>query len=527
VVNNEPGAKGIGGAPVVLKAIQHGATALDAYSVPTDKHPNGFLPDFYSHFGFEKLGSIPFNERYITHDENGNKKPLGELHLADIKHEWAKSGWDEKRHSMPSIAIMKWRGKDEDRSNAVRRFVTQGGRGFGSGNNPTNVRSPAGLIRPSTGAGAGVPQGGRGISDTSGDSGPVGADNAPRIADRFTRTLSEVKNLAPSDVQHFGLNPEDIERAKAQGLKRGGAVSPVHVKHVHFGHPYFHAGHFGGGGSVDDGQNGITAYHGSPHDFDQFSLGSVGAGTGDQAYGHGLYFAQAEPTAMAYRDMLAGRNAEVIDHVIKHAPEMQDIRPDVMSDIRRWSNAVQFDPITAAKHAQNANRDLRAFDSARVANVIASHRNAAKGHMYEVHINAHPDHFLDWEKPLSEQSGHIQTALQKIYGDQLPSKMTGGDLHDKMNYDLGGANWPLHANYEERKKFVAEANKRVAAKLHEHGIKGIKYPDITQKSHDEEPTHNYVVFNDKDVHVKRKYAHGGEVDEGHRVHFPSLSAVYD
>jgi len=243
VVNNEPGAKGIGGAPVVLKALQHGATTLDAYAVPTDKHPNGFLPDFYSHFGFKKLGTIPFNEKYITHDENGDEKPFGKQHLADIKHEWAKTGWDEKRHGLPSIAIMKWSGEDENRTDAVRRFVTQGGEGFGSGSNPTNVEAAAQSVGQGVGPSARKPQRQRGLGDTSGDRGPVGADNAPRSSDRFTRTLAAVKNLSPSDAQHYGLASEDIDLAKANGLKRGGSVHPaMNIPGVHIvGHnPIFH-----------------------------------------------------------------------------------------------------------------------------------------------------------------------------------------------------------------------------------------------------------------------------------------------
>lgn len=47
---------------------------------------------------------------------------------------------------------------------------------------------------------------------------------------------------------------------------------------------------------------GITAYHGSPHDFDKFSLDKIGTGEGAQAYGHGLYFADSEGVARSYRD---------------------------------------------------------------------------------------------------------------------------------------------------------------------------------------------------------------------------------
>jgi hypothetical protein len=39
---------------------------------------------------------------------------------------------------------------------------------------------------------------------------------------------------------------------------------------------------------------------------------------------------------------------------------------------------------------------------------------AFPGHMYQVNIGADPEHFLDWDKPLSEQSQHVQDALGKV-----------------------------------------------------------------------------------------------------------------
>ena len=94
VVNNEPGAKGVGGASVMLKAIKEGATALDAYAVPSKKHPDGFLPSFYRQFGFKELGRIPFDPQYSTDQQ-----------LEDLKHYWRSTGWDESM-GMPSVSII-------------------------------------------------------------------------------------------------------------------------------------------------------------------------------------------------------------------------------------------------------------------------------------------------------------------------------------------------------------------------------------------------------------------------------------
>jgi hypothetical protein len=214
VVNNEAGAKGIGGAPVVLKALKHGATALDCYAVPSDKHPTGFLPDFYSHFGFEELGRVPFDPKYVTHNPDGTPKPLGQQQFSDMKHEWSKAGWDEKRHPMPSLSIMKWRGNDADRSDAVRRYVTQSAEGYRSGSDRQYVGRATGAVQQGAGQGAGAPSGQRGVGNGSGNLGPVGANNAPRPADRFTRTLTAAAGLSPVEARHYGVNEQDVAQAR-------------------------------------------------------------------------------------------------------------------------------------------------------------------------------------------------------------------------------------------------------------------------------------------------------------------------
>ena len=52
---------------------------------------------------------------------------------------------------------------------------------------------------------------------------------------------------------------------------------------------------------LEEGTKRIKAYHGSPHDFDKFSTENIGTGEGLQNYGKGLYFAEREGTAEAYK----------------------------------------------------------------------------------------------------------------------------------------------------------------------------------------------------------------------------------
>lgn len=222
VVNNEPGAKGIGGAPVVLKAIQHGATALDAFAVPSQKHPNGFLPDFYSHFGFKELGRVPFDPKYVSSQQ-----------LADMKHHWTKNGWDESM-GMPSLAIMKWTGTDDDRKDALRKHLEKSSASDRQGANPVDVLSAAGAPEsgaPEIGGESGL--GSEGVSST--DRGAIRADRGARPTDRLSRTLAAVRGLTPTEAPHFGLTPEDVAQAQTAAMPPakayGGAINPVELRY--------------------------------------------------------------------------------------------------------------------------------------------------------------------------------------------------------------------------------------------------------------------------------------------------------
>lgn len=53
-----------------------------------------------------------------------------------------------------------------------------------------------------------------------------------------------------------------------------------------------------------------TAYHGTPHRFDEFSLDAIGTGEGAQAHGWGLYFAGSREVSEGYRERLLGNELE-------------------------------------------------------------------------------------------------------------------------------------------------------------------------------------------------------------------------
>lgn len=189
---------------------------------------------------------------------------------------------------------------------------------------------------------------------------------------------------------------------------------------------------------------GIRAYHGSPHDFDRFDLSKIGTGEGAQAYGHGLYFAEKEGIARSYRDALTGgadprdklteiiqgwtgtrepgqqATADMVRKTLKNSTsrELNSVagNDEVVRDIVTYINGHSDDLKTISDPAMSA---MKRIDKALP--------QAPKGHMYEVNINANPEHFLDWDKPLAEQSQYVRDAIAKA---DPTIKTTAPDLRE-------------------------------------------------------------------------------------------------
>ena len=197
------GAKGVGGPSVLLKAIQEGATVLDAYAVPSKKFPSGFLPQLYNDFGFVELGRIKFDPQYYTKQE-----------VADLKAYWRSTGWDESM-GLPEVAIMKWKGDNAIRPDATRYFIEQGG--IGAGPKATGGSAAAAQsYGQRAGKSAGTTQRSGILSNAGGNTGSIRASNRTPVPQRVRGVLSETVNLSPSDASAYGLDPQRIQRVGAK-----------------------------------------------------------------------------------------------------------------------------------------------------------------------------------------------------------------------------------------------------------------------------------------------------------------------
>ena len=277
--------------------------------------------------------------------------------------------------------------------------------------------------------------------------------------------------------------------------------------------------------------SGIRAYHGTPHKFDQFDLAKVGSGEGAQSYGHGLYFAESEPVARWYRDVLTRNQGR--DYVWRDASGRE-------FDINRMSQAAEKgDPLGIAasmlrqsKSVQESIDDVTRYGPGAFSGGQRDYDAALKGlrslqesglqlvpggNMYEVRLNARPREFLDWDLPLSQQSKEVQESLTRFglradpqaaraYDDALLGALESDKpvTLPKMPRD------PLGSEIYQRE--LRMAPEEASQALMNAGIPGTRYLD--QGSRGVGGTYNYAVFDPEIVDILRRYGLLGTVGAG-------------
>ena len=247
-------------------------------------------------------------------------------------------------------------------------------------------------------------------------------------------------------------------------------------------------------GRSGDPEAGIRAYHGSPHDFDQFRMDKIGTGEGAQAYGHGLYFAEAEEVARRYRDAVGAQhrgqaaNWDDPKSIAEYWASLYGGRDAGISYLEGAIEAQRRNPRTTTPRDMELTE--QALDYLRNTESLPT-----SGRMYEVNIAAQPEQFLDWDMPLAGQTPEIQSAIRQIAPD-APGMAQGNRLLTEAYPQLG---------QEVAGEFLGETATR---RLREAGIPGIRYLDADSRSVGQ-GTSNFVVFDENLISIVRKYGIAG------------------
>ena len=258
----------------------------------------------------------------------------------------------------------------------------------------------------------------------------------------------------------------------------------------------------------------IKAFHGSPHDFEEFKMSQIGTGAGAQVYGHGLYFADDIEVAKSYQPRSI-KAEEMMMQRYEQAEAVQDYKT-----MEAWEQAMMHET-PAQIRATGVDMGDKAYESA--FNAVADELDTfpREGALMQVNIDATPDELLDWDKPLSEQSEKVKNLI-----DDYAPAVTQGDIkkHLAEMPDPTG-DWDTFEKWQDARKAMhrrqeigisdntlgssfVQGKKAGYGDALEHmkkgGIKGIKYKDGFS-SGAEGGTSNYVIFDERLISIAKKY----------------------
>jgi hypothetical protein len=131
------------------------------------------------------------------------------------------------------------------------------------------------------------------------------------------------------------------------------------------------------------------------------------------------------------------------------------------------------------------------------------------GSMYQVRINADPNDFLDWDRPLSEQPSIVQDMARGADLSHIkPGNRTrrqiemwrDGTLPNKISEPSG------HVLYNALTDYGTDSpsNAALTSKLQDAGVPGIKYLDQGSRGAGE-GSRNFVVFDPRIIDIMKRY----------------------
>jgi hypothetical protein len=270
-----------------------------------------------------------------------------------------------------------------------------------------------------------------------------------------------------------------------------------------------------------------SVFHGSPYEFDQFDLGSIGSGEGAQAYGWGLYFAGNKDIADGYRQRLAGRVLLDDERYDLHQGRMDGAETMMAHMFQNRKVAGLSDEVARKQTAQWAKEHPQIKDryTAKEIGKFLKRLSTGEGQLYEADIPE--DHeMLHWDQSFGNQPEGIKKSLQDLVkrfaddGNDTRGEEFADGLKQLIDDNAPGQDIYNFLATDGARSAGWTAAEEASRYLNDVGISGIKYPDANSRG-GEADSHNYVVFDDNAIQVLKTYYQDAE-SEGKRGWFRVL-----
>ena len=290
-----------------------------------------------------------------------------------------------------------------------------------------------------------------------------------------------------------------------------------------------------------------SAWHGSPHDFDEFDLGAIGTGEGNQAHGWGLYFAKDKKVSKQYKDVLSklqgsnkgslfkveipnetellpeqypisGYGRYVRDSLKNGLHKMSDEQLERFTSLlikyhkgsiigdERIDKYIQFMDIGyIISELHNKNKTINDISKIKKRNIdrflksvgidenidtIASNEDLLENVYKKFRYDLYPQYEKEKQLEREREEKAISNVKADVYGALEKTNIDGKQLYSFLSHALGDDE---HFNLHNVKNA-----KKASEFLNSIGIKGIYYDG-------EQDGRCYVVFDDKAIKVIEKY----------------------
>lgn len=290
-----------------------------------------------------------------------------------------------------------------------------------------------------------------------------------------------------------------------------------------------------------------SAWHGSPHDFDEFDLGAIGTGEGNQAHGWGLYFAKDKKVSKLYKEVLSKEQGSNKSSLFKvEIPNETELLPEqypisgysryVKDSLKNglhkmteeqlerftsllikyhkgsiigdeWTNKYTrfMDVGYIISELHNKNKTINDINKIQKRNVdrflktvgieedidtIASSDELLKNVYEKFRNELYPKYEKEKQVEREREEKAISNVKTDVYGALEKTNIDGKQLYSFLSHALGNDE---HFNLHNVKNA-----KKASEFLNSIGIKGIYYDG-------EQDGRCYVVFDDKAINVIEKY----------------------
>ena len=254
-----------------------------------------------------------------------------------------------------------------------------------------------------------------------------------------------------------------------------------------------------------------TAWHGSPYDFEQFDLGAMGSGEGNQVHGWGLYFAKDRKISEGYKDFLKNLRSTVVIDGKKFVGYKNGFRDE--DGNRPSDKKLRFALLNLSLEGSREKAIQRVSELARTSKgtgfeedyagalkILKDSQTASverpEAKLYEVDI---PDNdvLLDEDKFLQDQPKKVKKAIADYYRSR-PDSYSAPEDDSLKGSTTTGESFYKDVVFQMKREGSTNPKRDASLLLNSLGIKGVTYEG-------NKDGRCFVVFDDKAISIIDKY----------------------